>query len=144
MPLQKLQYRPGVSRESTDLANEGGWYACNLVRFRSGAPENIGGWTTITPTTFLGVCRNLVEWETLAEPVSFLLLGLGTNLKYYLLSNQTFYDITPFGVVTSVTSGAGMGPNPCLPIYSTLASSISATATTITSFLVRLFLGFSL
>jgi len=132
VPLQKLQYRPGVSRESTDLANEGGWYACNLVRFRSGAPENIGGWTTITPTTFLGVCRNLVEWETLAEPVSFLLLGLGTNLKYYLLSNQTFYDITPFNVITSVTSGAGMGPSPCLPIYSTLASSLTATSTTIT------------
>lgn len=132
MPLQKLQYRPGVSRESTDLANEGGWYACNAIRFRSGAPENIGGWTTITPTTFLGACRNLVEWETLAEPVGFLLLGLGTNLKYYLLSNQTFYDITPFGVITSVTSGAAMGTNPFLPIYSTLASSITATDTTIT------------
>ena len=132
MPLQKLQYRPGVSRESTDLANEGGWYSCNNIRFRSGQPENLGGWTPITQTTFQGVARSLIEWETLAQPVSFLLLGVGTNQKYYVLSNQTFYDITPLELITTVASGAGMGTNPFLPIYSTLAASISDTSTTIT------------
>ena len=68
MPLQKLQFRPGVSRESTDLANEGGWYSCEKIRFRSGMPENLGGWTVVTPSTFLGMCRSLLEWETLADP----------------------------------------------------------------------------
>ena len=45
MALQKLQFRPGVNREGTTLANEGGWFASDKIRFRSGYPEKIGGWT---------------------------------------------------------------------------------------------------
>ena len=127
MPLQKLQFRPGVSRESTDYANEGGWYSCDKVRFRSGQPEKIGGWTLVAPGTFLGECRCLVEWETLAQPVSFLLLGLGTNLKFYILSNQTYFDITPLAV-----PAINLDPDPFQTIYSTLDGSISDTVTNIT------------
>ena len=71
MPLQKLQFRPGVNRESTSLANEGGWFESDKVRFRSGYPEKIGGWvkdtgplgaTLAPPTgTFWGVCRGKGE-----------------------------------------------------------------------------------
>ena len=50
MPLIKLQFRPGVNREATTLANEGGWYDSNNIRFRSGYPEKIGGWITDTGT----------------------------------------------------------------------------------------------
>jgi len=129
VPLQKLQYRPGVSRESTDLANEGGWYSCDKIRFRSGQPENLRGWTTsgIATGTFAGVCRNLVEWATLAVAgtPSFLLLGVGTNLKYYVLANQTFFDITPLAKTSS------LGANPFAAAYSTLSAGISSTATTI-------------
>lgn len=133
MPLQKISLRPGVSRESTDLANEGGWYACDKIRFRSGSPENIGGWTPITSDTFLGVCRNLTEWESLSTPgvPSFLLLGVGTNIKFYLLNNQTFYDITPFGVITEEDPATRMLGDPFLPIFSQLASTITSTATDI-------------
>lgn len=130
--LQKLQFRPGVSRESTDLANEGGYYSCEKIRFRSGMPENLGGWTVVTPSTFLGMCRNLTEWETLADPVGFLLLGIGTNLKYYLLNNQTFYDITPLEVITSENVSTTLPANPFIEIYSTLSATITATDTTIT------------
>ena len=52
MPLQKLQFRPGVNREGTTLANEGGWFDCDKVRFRSGYPEKIGGWSVLTYTKF--------------------------------------------------------------------------------------------
>ena len=48
MPLQKLQLKPGVNRESTSLANEGTWFEMDKVRFRSGYPEKIGGWTKDT------------------------------------------------------------------------------------------------
>jgi hypothetical protein len=41
MPLQKLQFRPGVNREGTTLSNEGGYFDCDKVRFRSGYPEKI-------------------------------------------------------------------------------------------------------
>jgi hypothetical protein len=55
MPLQKLQLRPGVNREGTTLANEGGWYECDKVRFRSGYPQKLGGWTPLSSNTYLGV-----------------------------------------------------------------------------------------
>ena len=92
MPLQKLQFRPGVNREGTTLANEGGWFECDKVRFRSGYPEKIGGWTVNSYTAFLGVCRSLWNWVTLR---SFNLAGVGTNLKFYIESGGAYYDITP-------------------------------------------------
>jgi hypothetical protein len=92
MPLQKLQFRPGVNREGTTLANEGGWYDCDKVRFRSGYPEKIGGWAALTYTTFLGVCRSLWNWVTLKQ---YNLLGIGTSLKFYVEDGGEYYDITP-------------------------------------------------
>lgn len=128
MPLQKIQLRPGVNREGTSLAVEGGWYACDKVRFRSGQPEKIKGWTKYGSGIFLGTCRNLVEWESLS---GFLLLGLGTNLKYYIQSNQTYYDITPLRDTINPLPDGITGANPFYPIYSTLSGNIDSTATTI-------------
>jgi len=104
MPLQKLQFRPGVNREGTTLANEGGWFECDKIRFRSGYPEKIGGWVLDTGTaqatlqppsgSYWGVCRSMWNWNTLAGQN---LLGLGTNLKFYIQNGPDglFYDITP-------------------------------------------------
>lgn len=92
MSLQKLAFRPGVNREGTSLANEGGWFDCDKVRFRSGYPEKIGGWAALSYNTFLGVCRSLWNWITLKQ---FNLLGVGTNLKFYVESGGVYYDITP-------------------------------------------------
>lgn len=114
MPLQKLQFRPGVNREGTTLANEGGWFDCDKVRFRSGYPEKIGGWAAVSFNTFLGVCRSLWGWITLK---SYNLLGVGTNLKFYVENGGVYYDITPLretntnpsGEITlSVTSGSNL------------------------------------
>jgi hypothetical protein len=92
MPLQKLQFRPGVNREGTDYSNEGGWYACDKVRFRSGFPEKIGGWIRLSSFTFLGVARSMWNWITLNGQN---LLGVGTNLKYYIENGGKYFDITP-------------------------------------------------
>jgi hypothetical protein len=92
MPLQKLQLRPGVNREGTTLSNEGGWYDCDKVRFRSGYPEKIGGWAALSYNTFLGVCRSMWNWITLKN---YNLLGVGTNLKFYVENGGIYYDITP-------------------------------------------------
>ena len=100
MPLQKLQLRPGVNREGTTLANEGGWFECDKVRFRSGFPEKIGGWAALSYNTFLGTARSLWNWVTLK---SYNLLGVGTNLKFYVESGGNYYDITPI----RFTSAAG-------------------------------------
>jgi hypothetical protein len=92
MPLQKLQFRPGVNREGTTLANEGGWFDCDKIRFRSGYPEKIGGWAALSYNTFLGIARSLWNWVTLKQ---FNLLGVGTNLKFYVEDGGDYYDITP-------------------------------------------------
>ena len=115
MPLQKLQLRPGVNRESTSLANEGTWFEMDKVRFRSGYPEKIGGWvkdngpntSTLQPSTgtIWGVCRSLWNWLNLA---GFNLMGLGTNLKYYIQNGTGggFYDVTPIRDTATAVANA--------------------------------------
>ena len=92
MPLKKLQLRPGVNKENTRYANENGWYDSNKVRFRQGTPEKIGGWVRVSANTFLGICRSLWNWVTLAFSN---LVGVGTNLKFYIENQGVYYDVTP-------------------------------------------------
>jgi hypothetical protein len=103
MPLKKLQLRPGVNKENTRYANENGWYDSEKVRFRQGTPEKIGGWSQISTSTFLGICRSLWNWVTLGFAN---LIGVGTNLKFYVESGGGYYDITPLRVTTT------LGTNP--------------------------------
>ena len=98
MPLTKLQFNPGINRENTSYSNEGGWYDCNKIRFRFGVPEKIGGWQKDGTNTFLGTCRALKAWVTLAGTQ---LLGLGTNLKYYINKGGDYNDITPVRATTA-------------------------------------------
>ena len=103
MPLQKILFKPGVNRENTRYTTEGGWYECNLVRFRQGNPEIVGGWTPFTLNTFQGVCRSLWNWATLG---SVNLISLGTNLKFYIAQGGFFNDVTPIRATTT------LGANP--------------------------------
>jgi hypothetical protein len=99
MPLQKILFKPGVNRENTRYTTEGGWYDCDKVRFRQGTPEKIGGWQRVSPNTFLGTCRSLWNWVTLG----FLnLVGVGTNLKFYIEKGGAYNDITPLRVTTTL------------------------------------------
>jgi len=104
MPLKKILFRPGVNRENTRYASEslgsvnagtnvvGGWYESEKVRFRQGTPEKIGGWGPLSTNKFLGVCRSLWNWITLSGQN---LMGVGTNLKFYIEYGGAYYDITP-------------------------------------------------
>ena len=112
MPLQKILFKPGVNRENTRYTNEGGWYESDKVRFRQGTPEKIGGWTQFAATTFLGICRSLWNWITLA---GFSLVGVGTNLKFYINKGGVYFDITP------IRSSSVINNN---PFVATLGSSV--------------------
>lgn len=98
MPLTKLQFKPGINRETTSYSNEGGWFDVDKVRFRFGFPEKIGGWSKYSSTAFLGTCRALHPWSAL-DGTSF--IGVGTHLKYYILEGTQYYDITPIRLTTS-------------------------------------------
>ena len=106
MPLQKLVFRPGVNKENTNYSGEGGWWECDKIRFRSGFPEKLGGWTRFSNDQFLGTCRALNNW-TLLNGVS--IIGVGTNSKMYLNKGGAYYDITPV-FDTTTTMGAPAGP----------------------------------
>jgi len=98
MALQKITFRPGINREGTAYDNEGGWFDCNLVRFRKGRPEKFGGWEKITSSTYEGTARALHSFISLGGTKY---LGIGTHLKYYIESGTVFNDITPIRSTTS-------------------------------------------
>jgi len=101
MPLQKFLFKPGVNRENTRYTTEGGWYEGDKIRFRQGNPEKIGGWTPFAFTTFTGICRSLWNWITLTGES---LIGVGTNVYFYILNGGTYYDITPIRKTITLTN----------------------------------------
>ena len=98
MPLIKTQFSPGIKKEGTALTAKGGWFDANLIRFRKGLPEKIGGWAKDTPSTFLSTCRALHSWVDLNITKY---LGLGTTWKYYIQEGANFNDVTPIRATTS-------------------------------------------
>jgi len=110
--LKRILFKAGVNRENTKYASEaysavgapvdvvGAWYDSDKVRFRSGTPEKIGGWQRISSATFLGVCRSIWNWITLS---SVNLLGIGTNLKFYIEKGGQYFDITPIRDTVTLT-----------------------------------------
>jgi hypothetical protein len=101
MPYQELGFQPGVDLENTSLTNKGRWVASNWVRFRSGKPEKVGGWTSYLIGTYVGICRFLFNWITLANQ-NF--LAVGTNEKIYIEYGQGLYDITPIRQTFNVSN----------------------------------------
>jgi hypothetical protein len=97
MPFQKLNFKPGINRDQTNYSNEGGWYECDKIRFRSGFPEKIGGWVKATSEYMLGFCRQMFGWITSYQD-NF--LACGTNEKVYIEAGGYFYDITPLRATT--------------------------------------------
>jgi len=98
MPLQKLLFKPGINKEATDYASEGGWVNSNLVRFRKGLPEKIGGWAKASFNSFKATGRALHAWVALSGTKY---LGLGTTWKYYVIDGIVFNDITPIRSTTA-------------------------------------------
>jgi hypothetical protein len=108
MPLKKILFRPGVNRENTRYTTEGGWYEGDKVRFRQGNPEVIGGWVRISTNTFLGICRSLWNWVLLDGKN---IIGLGTNLKFYLENGGAYYDITPIRATSTINTNPFVATN---------------------------------
>ena len=100
MPLQTLDFKPGIDKEATDYSAKGGWVDGNLVRFRKGRVEKIGGWAKLGTNAFLGICRALHSWIELGGTRY---LGLGTTFKYYIEEGNAYNDVTPI----RSTTGAG-------------------------------------
>jgi hypothetical protein len=101
MPLQKILFKPGVNKENTRYTTEGGWYEADKVRFRQGNPEVVGGWEPYSAATYQGACRSLWNWVLLDGRN---IVGVGTNLKFYLENGGLYYDITPIRASSTINN----------------------------------------
>ena len=124
MPFIALRFKPGVNRDTTNYANEGGFFSVDKVRFRGGNAQKIGGWQNITQVsgasnTFKGVAKAL--WNYLTT-LSQNLLAVGTNQKVYVELGGVYNDITPLR--TTVT----LGTDPIATTNGSLLVDITATA----------------
>ena len=108
MALKKLTLKPGVNKENTRYTNENGWFISDKMRFRQGTPEKIGGWIRISASVFQGVCRSLWNWVTLT---SLNLIGVGTNLKFYIESGGAYNDITPIRSTVTINNNPFVATN---------------------------------
>jgi hypothetical protein len=139
MPLQKLQFRPGLNREGTDYSNEGGWYDGDKIRFRSGFPEKIGGWTQVSSSQFLGTARSIWIWADADAGTGSVYTGVGTSSKYYIYYGGVYNDVTPIVRTSTLTGVAGTistngtttvtitdaGYNPSVGDYVTITSTVA-------------------
>jgi hypothetical protein len=108
VPLQKILFKPGVNKENTRYTTEGGWFECDKVRFRQGNPEVIGGWNRLSSSTFLGVCRSLWNWGLLGGDN---VIGVGTNLKFYIENGGGYNDITPIRATSTINNNPFVATN---------------------------------
>ena len=134
MPLTKLQFKPGVVKDTTAYSNEGGWVDSDKVRFRFGYPEKLGGWENKAPNgSFVGTPRSLHAWQSL-DGVPF--VGLGTHKKYFIESGEIFNNITPirFSVMRPVVLTGGfsatvsLGNETAIPSIEAAPTGLSATS----------------
>jgi len=106
MPLSKITFRPGVNRETTSYGDENGWYNSDLIRFRKGRPEKMGGWERLSSNTIEGTGRSLHVWAALDGSKY---MGLGTEIKFYIEEGGGYNDVTPIRATTT------LGPIPSKP-----------------------------
>ena len=110
--LAKFDFKQGFNRESTQYAEEGKWYDGNRVRFRSGKPENMRGYTKkvaasdtavmpIVSGSFDGSARALLAWRD-DENIRRALFA--TPDKVYEYNGGNIFDITPLVTTVELTS----------------------------------------
>src|SRR5215467_9785722 len=86
MPIVKLNIKPGFDAQSTQTANESGWFSGNLVRWRLGLLEKIAGWARLFNQQLTAHVRSMNAWLDLANNKLLLMAGDG-NVS--LLTNDT-------------------------------------------------------
>jgi hypothetical protein len=116
--LVKMDFQPGIRRESTQYAETNSWYDTNNVRFRAGKPENIGGYETKVSASFNGSGRDLITWT---DNDQFKRAMFGTAQMLYEHSGDEIFDVTPVSSSASLTNAFSIA-------VSTNIVTVSATA----------------
>ena len=83
MPYTKVQFAPGFDKQNTEISSKGKWIDGDKVRFRYQYPEKIGGWEKVSETTFIGVARAQLAWNSL-DGTAYDMFGTNKKLYVYL------------------------------------------------------------
>lgn len=106
MALVKTTFAPGIDKQTTTYGAEGRWVDSKNVRFRTGLPEKVGGWSKVVPTKKIaGVARASIAWVSLTGVRH---LALGTDRKLYIYTEGQFYDVTPIRLEAALTNPFAM------------------------------------
>ena len=128
MPLTKVEFKPGINKENTNYSNEGGFYNCDKIRFRSGYPEKLGGWINYSfGNTFAGTTFSLWNWSSYSGQD---LIAFGTNQRYYIEYNNSYYPITPIAATASIFSFTTISGSRKVTLVLTAALGYAASAGT--------------
>lgn len=122
MPIASIKFRPGIDRQRTPVLNEGGWSYSQLIRWKDGLPQAIGGWETWLASPVSSPPRIFLSWIDLNGKIW---TAIGTDTPLYVVNDGVKTDITPAAVTT----------NP-VPNFSTTAGSNSVTIIDSTGFAV--------
>jgi hypothetical protein len=125
MPFGGVKLIPGVNVERTPTLNEAGVVKSQLIRYRDGLVQKIGGWVNFYPLVIGGVPRDLHAWQDLNQ-VNRLAVATTTQLGVVTAGNLA--DITP-QVLTS-----DFAPNFSTTSGTTTVTVVDPNITNVTSF----------
>jgi hypothetical protein len=109
MALFPVKLPPGVVRGATPYETPDRWWDVNLIRWRQGVLEPVGGWQRITSTPRASTIRALHVWRD-NNNTERLLVGEDEALE--ALVDGTYYDVTPANFVPlNDAGGVGYGTN---------------------------------
>ena len=120
MARTDIKLAPGLYRDETDRWAKGRWKDGDLIRFRRGLMQPIGGWNS-QQTGLVGTTRALYPHKTLAlENV----LVIGTHKKLYLRYGGVVYNITPLRDSSSAPISSAALSNPFTTTIGSTAVSV--------------------
>lgn len=101
MALLPITPVAGIVTNGTEYSQKGRWTNGDLVRFQNGNLRPIGGWEKIKPTALTGTPTAMYAYS---DNAGNQILAVGTRQKVYVLTRNTWYDITPSGFVTDAST----------------------------------------
>ena len=97
-----LVFKPGINTQATPLLLEQGWSSSNLIRFKDGLLQKLGGCAHMIAQAFIGICRGMLVWSDLSANTY---VALGTTQRLEVITNSlTLSDITPITAVHNLTA----------------------------------------
>lgn len=91
MTRQAILLPPGIKRLITSQASRGTWWDGNLVRWRQGQLQPVGGWLALPGLQLTDAVRALLSWRD-DDAVRWVAAG---SLSQIVVYDETAHDITP-------------------------------------------------